>query len=190
VFRSGDVIANPLTGVRLVFRRTAAETGGAAVVFEAFLAPNGHVPPERVHPHQELQLEVLAGSVGTSVGGRRAVAGPGTRVVVPAGTPGRVWNAGDDVAHLVAEVAPALGFEPLVEATVALAAAAHAKGRFRPGLLERAAVAAAHFETARPAFPPAPLQRLGLAVAALLGRALGRGAAPSPTLPGAVRRTP
>ncbi len=181
VFRSGDVIEDPATGTRLVFRRTAAETGGGAVVVEAFLEPNGLVPGERLHPHQGQRLEVLAGSLGASIGGSRSVAGAGTRLTVPPGTRCRFWNAGDDVVHVVAEITPALRFESLVEALCALGAETEA-GR-RPGALQRAVVAAAHFDTARPAFPPAFAQRLWLAFAAPLGRALGRRTIPSPTPP-------
>jgi len=183
VFRSGDVIEDPATGTRVVFRRTAAETGGGAVVVEAFLEPNGLVPRERVHPHQEQRLEVLAGSLGASIGGSRSVAGAGARLTVPPGVRCRFWNAGDDVVHVVLEVAPALRFESLVECACALGVATAAG--LRPGPLRRAVVAAAHFDTARPAFPPSPLQRLWLAVAAPLGRALVRRDTPSPTPPDA-----
>jgi quercetin dioxygenase-like cupin family protein len=183
VLRSGDLIADPTGGIRLVFRRTAAETGGAAVVFEAFLEPNGVVPGERVHPRQEQRVDVLAGSLGTRIGGRRTVAGAGARLTVPAGTPHCFWNAGDEIVHAVVEVTPALAFESLVESLFALRAEARAAGRARPALLRRAAVAHAHFATAHAASPPAPVQRLWLALAATLARALGRPVVPSSTSP-------
>ena len=161
--------------MRLVWRRTSAETGGHAVVAEAILEPNGYVPTLHVHPRQQQRVEVLDGSVGAQIRRARSVVGAGTRLTVPAGVPHRFWNAGAEPAQLVVELTPALRFESLVETLFALAAAGRTDARGRPPALQAAVVAAAHMDTVRSAFPPAPLQRLGLAVAAPLGRALGHG---------------
>jgi mannose-6-phosphate isomerase-like protein (cupin superfamily) len=83
----GDVIENPVTGERLVFHKTSRETGGEAVVVETFVQPNGFVAAAHVHPNQEEQFEILRGSVGFKVGGKKLVAGPGKRLTVPPGTP-------------------------------------------------------------------------------------------------------
>jgi len=152
--QSGDSLENGTTGTRLVWRMSARETDGAAVVLEAFLAPNGWVPRRHVHPRQRQRVEVLAGSVGAHVGRRHSVVGAGGRIAVPAGVPHRFWNAGEETAHLVVETAPALGFEPLLESLFA------ADG---DGALPLALVAA-HLDTVRLPFPPARLQRLALAL--------------------------
>lgn len=189
VIRAGESISDPLAGVRVVFRRTAAETGGGAVVFEAFLEPNGLVPRARVHPRQRQRLEVLSGSLGVSIGGRHSVASAGSRLEIAPGTPHRIWNAADEVAHVVVEIAPALRYESLVEGLFALAAEAQAAGRATPSLLRRAAILHAHFETAHLAFPPSPVQRLLLAAAARVARLLGHRPVPS-TEPRATGSTP
>jgi quercetin dioxygenase-like cupin family protein len=186
----GDSISDPLAGVRIVFRSTAAQTGGCALVFEAFLEPTGHVPRDHVHPRQEQRLEVLSGSLGSAIGGRRSVARAGTRLAIPRGTPHRIWNAGDDLAHVVVEIAPALHYESLVESLFALAVETHAAGRSRPGLLRRLAVLEAHFGTAHAAFPPAPVQRLLLAVAASVARMLGHRPVHPASEPDATGSTP
>ena len=41
MIQAGDVIENPVTGERLVFRKTSRETNGEAVVLETFVKPNG-----------------------------------------------------------------------------------------------------------------------------------------------------
>ncbi|HEX7084249.1 MAG TPA: cupin domain-containing protein [Gaiellaceae bacterium] len=168
--KSGDAVENPVTGVRVVWRKTSAETGGLAVVAEVLLPPNGHVPFLHVHPRQQERLEVLAGSVGVRVGRGRSVVGPGARIVVPVGTPHRYWNAGDEPAHLVVELTPALRYEAFVATLCALAAAGEAEGRRRTPALRLAALAADHFDTVRLAFPPAAVQRLVLAAVAPLAR--------------------
>src|SRR5215831_16901602 len=121
MIRTGTVIENPVTGERIVFRKTSQDTGGEAVVIETYVQPHGFVAAAHVHPSQEERFEVLAGTVGFKVGREKKVVGPGQRITVPAGTPHRFWNAGDTVAHFVCEVRPALQFESLLETMFALA---------------------------------------------------------------------
>jgi mannose-6-phosphate isomerase-like protein (cupin superfamily) len=180
MIRAGDVLENPITGERLVFRKTSQETGGEAVVIEAFVKPDGAVAATHVHPYQEERFEVLKGSVGFRLGRKKLVAGPGQRLTVPAGTPHKFWNAGDDVAHFVCEIRPALQFEQLIETMFALAADGKTNRKGMPNPLRLAVIARAHFEDVRLPFPPAWMQRTGLALGAPVGRLLGYGATYEP----------
>jgi mannose-6-phosphate isomerase-like protein (cupin superfamily) len=173
MFRAGDTIENPVTGERLVFRRTAAETRGELVVVETFVEPGGFVAATHVHPHQEERFEVVDGTLGFRVGGDTVEAGPGERLVVPAGTPHRFWNAGDGVARFVCEVRPALDFERLLATMFALAADGKTNRKGMPNPFRLAVIARAHFDTVRLPFPPVAIQRLGLGVAAPIGRLVG-----------------
>ena len=83
-------------------------------------------------------------------------------MTVPAGTAHKFWNAGDDEAHFVCEVRPALQFEQLM-----------------PNPLRLAVIARHHFDDVRLPFPPMWAQRMGLALGAPVGRVAG--------LPGDVR---
>ena len=176
MIRAGDTIQNPVTGERLVFRKTSADTGGQAVVIETFVQPNGFVAAAHVHPSQEERFEILRGAVGFKIGRKKLVAGPGQRLTVPAGTPHKFWNAGDDEAHFVCEVRPALQFESLLETMFALAADGKTNRKGMPNPLRLAVIANAHFDTVQLPFPPALVQKLGLALGAPLGRVLGYGA--------------
>ena len=173
MIRAGDTIENPVTGERIVFRKTSRDTNGEAVVIEAFVKPSGFVAAAHVHPHQEERFQVLRGSVGFRVGRKKLVAGPGQRLTVPAGAPHKFWNAGDEEAHFVCEIRPALQFEQLLETMFALAADGKTNRKGMPNPLRLAVIANAHFDTVRLPFPPASLQRLGLALGAPLGRVLG-----------------
>jgi len=126
-----------------------------------------------VHPSQEERFEVLRGSVGFRVGRRKLVAGPGKRLTVPAGTPHKFWNAGDEEAHFVCEIRPALQFESLIETMFSLAADGRTNRKGMPNPLQLAVIANAHFDTVQLPFPPALVQKLGLALGAPLGRLLG-----------------
>ena len=104
---------------------------------------------------------------------------PGRRLTVPAGTPHKFWNAGDDVAHFVCEVRPALQFESLLETMFALAEDGKTNRRGMPNPLRLAVIANGHLDTVRLPFPPALVQRIALALGAP-GRAARR---LSPQLP-------
>ena len=126
-----------------------------------------------MHPSQEERFEVLRGTVGFKVGREKLVAGPGKRLTVPAGTPHKFWNAGDEVAHFVCEIRPALQFESLIETMFSLAADGKTNRKGMPNPLQLAVIAQAHFDTVQLPFPPAIVQRIGLALGSPLGRVLG-----------------
>jgi quercetin dioxygenase-like cupin family protein len=186
MIHAGDSIHNPVTGERIVFRQTSRETNGEAVVIETFVQPDGFVAAAHVHPGQEERFEILRGTVGFKVGRKKLVAGPGRRLTVPAGTPHTFWNAGDDEAHFVCEVRPALQFEALLETMFALAADGKTNRKGMPNPLRLAVIANAHFDTVQLPFPPAWLQRAGLALGAPCGCLLGYGATYVPAEPAPV----
>jgi quercetin dioxygenase-like cupin family protein len=170
---TGQTLRNRVTGETLVFRTTSADTNGERVVVETFVEPNGAVAAAHVHPAQEERFEVLAGEVEFRLGKRKLVAKPGDRVLVPAGTPHRFRNVGEETAHFVCEVTPALGFEQLIETMFSLAEDGKVNRKGMPNPLRLAVVAKHHFGDVQLPFPPAWLQRLGLALGAPLGRLLG-----------------
>ena len=87
--------------------------------------------------------------------------GAGERLTVAAGTPHAFWNAGDDEAHFVCEVRPALQFEQLLETMFALANDGKTNRKGLPNPLRLAVIANHHFEDVRLPFPPAWMQRWG-----------------------------
>lgn len=170
---TGQTLKNSVTGETLVFRATSADSGGERVVVECFVEPNGAVAAAHLHPKQEERFEVLAGELELRVGKHTIVAKPGDRILVPAGTPHRFRNVGEETAHFVCEVTPALGFEQLLETMFSLAEDGKVSRRGLPSPLRLAVIARHHFDDVRLPFPPAWLQRLGLALGAPLGRLLG-----------------
>ena len=181
MIRAGDVIENPVTGERIVFHKTSQETNGEAVAFETFVQPDGFVAAAHVHPKQEERFAIVSGTLGLRIGDEEIVAGPGETVTIPAGTRHRFWNAGDDVVRFRCEVRPALQFEQLLETMFALAAAGKTNGKGMPNPLRLAVIARAHFDVVRLPFPPAFVQRIGLALGAPLGRLLGYAPTYAPT---------
>ena len=170
MIRAGDSIHNPVTGERIVFRQTSADTNGEAVVIETYVEPHGFVAAAHVHPSQEERFQVLRGTVGFKIGRTEQVAGPGTRVTVPAGTPHRFWNAGDEELTLTGEVFPAGNLEFFLSAIYA-SVAAHGG---RPGALDAAYLLTRYRTEFAMTAIPAPVTRFVLPLQALFGRAFGR----------------
>jgi mannose-6-phosphate isomerase-like protein (cupin superfamily) len=173
MIRAGDSIENPVTGERLVFKKTAAETDGEYVLFECVVEPSGFVAAAHVHPFQEERFEILEGAVTFKLDGQELPTGPGDRILVPAGRKHQFWNAGETEARFECEVRPALEFERLVETMFALARDGKTNRKGMPNPLRLAVIARAHFDTVRLPFPPAWLQRFGLVLGAPLGWILG-----------------
>ena len=172
MIRPGDRLENTVTGEVLVFHRTSAETDGESVLVETIVRPGGFVAAAHVHPFQTERFEVLEGVVGFRIGDREVVSRAGDVAVVGPGTAHRFWNAGESEARFLCEVRPALQFESLIETMFTLAAEGKTNGRGLPNPLRLAVIARAHFDTVRPPFPPAVVQRVALALGAPLGRLL------------------
>jgi quercetin dioxygenase-like cupin family protein len=173
--RTGDTIHNPITGERITFLATSADTGGEAVVIEAVVQPDGAVAAGHVHPSQSERFAVKSGKLGLKVGGKKLELGPGDVAVVEAGTRHKFWNAGDEAVTFVCEIRPALQFESLLETMFALAADGKTNRKGMPNPLRLAVIANRHFDTVRLPFPPAWMQKAGLVLGAPLGRLLGYG---------------
>ncbi|HEX2505378.1 MAG TPA: cupin domain-containing protein, partial [Gaiellaceae bacterium] len=114
MFYAGDTIENPVTGERLVFRATAAETNGELTAFDTYVKPNGAVAAAHYHPIQAERFEVVSGTIGLEVASEKLELGPGHVVRIEPGTPHKFWNAGEDELHFVAEVRPSLRFEEMI----------------------------------------------------------------------------
>lgn len=171
--RAGDILENPVTGERIIFHKTARDTRGKAVLIETVLQPKARVAAVHLHPRQEECFEIVGGSVGFRIGRRKFVARSGQRLTVAARMPHRFWNAGHGPARFFCEIRPALGFETLIETMFSLAVDGRTNRRGMPNPLQLAVIAGAHFDIVRLPFPPAFVQRMGLALGVPLGRLLG-----------------
>ena len=180
MFHAGDQIENPVTGERLVFHETAAETNGERVVFETIVQPGGFVAAAHVHPFQTERFEVLAGTLGMRRGKEKVELTAGEVVIVEPGTVHKFWNAGDGEVRFVCTVTPAVQFERLIATMYSLAAAGKTNRKGMPNLLRLAVIANAHFDTVRLPFPPAILQRIGLALGSPFGKLVGYDATYTP----------
>lgn len=112
--RAGDEVENPATGERVVFVRTAADTGGKLLEMENIWTRADHATAPHVHPGMEETWEVLAGRARFLIGDEERTAGPGEVVVAPPGVPHQAWNESGGETRLRITMRPALRWEDFV----------------------------------------------------------------------------
>jgi quercetin dioxygenase-like cupin family protein len=171
----GQILDNPVSGERFVFRQTAADTDGELLEFDLHLAPQGQVPGRHVHKLQEERFEVLSGTMRFKLGRKTIVAGPGETVLVPAGASHRFDNGGDDEAVVRVQVRPAMKMEQLFETVVGLAEEGRTTKKGMPKPLDLALFVHEFKDEVQAPFPPAFMQRAALAPLAFLARKRGHG---------------
>jgi mannose-6-phosphate isomerase-like protein (cupin superfamily) len=173
MIRKGDTLENPVTGERVTFLETAAETNGERVLIDVTVQPDGFVAAAHVHPYQSERFEIVAGEAEFKLGKETVHAGPGDVVMVEPGMLHSFRNAGEGELRFVTEVRPALSFETFLETMYGLAADGKTNRKGLPNPLRLAVIMREHFDLVRLAFPPAWVQKAGLVCGAPFGRLLG-----------------
>jgi quercetin dioxygenase-like cupin family protein len=172
---AGQTIENPVSGEKITFIQTSADTDGELLEIELELAADGAVPGAHIHPEQEERFEVIEGTMSFRMGLKKIVAGPGEVVTVPAGKVHAFKNAGDDTAKVRVQVRPALQMEQLFETTVALAEDGRTTGKGMPKPLDLALFVREYRREVKAPFPPAPVVRALLAPLAWMATRKGHG---------------
>ena len=171
--RAGEVIENPVSGERIRWLVTAADSYGALLRWEHTLSPGAAVVRDHVHPRQQERFEVLAGQGRFRAGSETREAAAGDIVVVPPGIRHGFRNTGNDELRVLIEVRPSLRMENLFEAIFALARAGRATRTGQPRLFEAALIAQECSDVAYLPGPPVTVQKAGIAALAGVARRLG-----------------
>jgi len=115
--REGQQISNPRTGQQMTF----VELRGELLRIDSVNPPTAEREPVHIHPRQESGAEVLSGSLVFEVAGERRRLGAGETISVPANTPHRFWNDGNEKACSIRFFRPALDIASFFETMFALA---------------------------------------------------------------------
>ncbi len=120
---AGDEMVNEVTGLRTVFRKTAADTDGELLQVDWIGDPGWTAGPKHVHRKQLERFTVVSGTLGVHVDGAERVYGPGEVAEAPAGSVHTAWNAGKggEKVHALVEFEPALRAEVPLETLAGLA---------------------------------------------------------------------
>jgi quercetin dioxygenase-like cupin family protein len=179
----GQVIQNPVSGERITFRQTSADTDGELLALDLELSPDGHVPGMHVHPAQEERFEITSGKVRFRKGLKRIEAEAGDVVVVEPGKIHKFENVGDEGAAMRVQVRPALQMERLLETTVELAEDGKVTKKGMPKPLDLALFVREFKDEVRGPGSPGWVQRASLAPLAFLARRRGRAERYAPVRP-------
>jgi mannose-6-phosphate isomerase-like protein (cupin superfamily) len=177
--RAGDVFENPVTGERVVVRVGTEESGGGLLVADLHVRPGGAVAGEHVHTRIEEWFTVMGGRVGFRLDGHEIIAPNNERLHVPAGVAHDWWNAGEEEARVVVEVAPGARFEEMIKNLYGLAQDGKTDAKGRPGLLQTSLFAREFEDVLRFTKPTRTVQKVLFGVLAPIARLLGyRGSYP------------
>jgi quercetin dioxygenase-like cupin family protein len=165
----GQEISNPRTGQRMKF----VELEPDLLRIDSVSPASNEPEPLHVHPRQESGAELLSGSLVFEVDGVQRRLEPGDSIAIPAGTPHRFWNDGEQDAHWSGYFRPALASAEFFETLFALAGEDKLDAKGMPRPLQLAVMVPAFAEEIRPVSPPWPLLRVGAAMLAPLARARG-----------------
>ena len=170
---AGDAIENPVSGQRLIFRKTAQDTGGELLEVEAvYTKPTPSRPPVHHHPRQEERFEVLSSGLNVVVNGRERTLEEGEFLIIPPGVPHQMWAA-EAGARVNWQTRPALKTEAFFETVWGLAKDGKVNNKGVPNPLRAALIARKYEDEFRLASPPWAIQRLLFRSLALVGRLLG-----------------
>jgi hypothetical protein len=107
-----QTISNPRTGQQMTFVELSPELLRIDSISPS--GADGH-EPGHVHPKQESGAEVISGSLMFEVDGTERRVGPGESISIPANTPHRFWNDGEEDAHSIGFFKPALDIAAFFE---------------------------------------------------------------------------
>ena len=162
-------LENRHTGEVLVMRRMRDAQGQIVLTLDGTLPPGTSGPPLHVHFHENEEGIVKAGTLGAQIGKDKFVVPAGGNVVLPAGSPHRWWNAGDDLLEFSGHVVP-VDLDRYLQAVFAVLNASNG----RPPIFYLAHVLWRHRDTQLLSIPPPPIQRILLPVVLIIGRILGK----------------
>ena len=169
---AGQTISNPITGEHFTFLRTTDQTHGELLVCDCRVTPGGARIAPHKHATQEERFQVLSGTLGVMLGGKKQILQAGDKIVLPARVKHQWWNAGDGEVRFRVEVAPARNLEAVLEALATMARDGKLNKRAMPKNPFVLANLGRFSETYLPGIP-IWMQKLGLAMGSTLGRVFG-----------------
>ena len=170
--KTGDIIENPITGERITFLQTAADTGGERLVIELSLAPSAHNAAAHLHDKQLERIRIDRGELRIVVGDAEPrTYRQGEECVLEPGVPHVWWNESGEQAQVTIEYEPALKTEQFFESFFALARAGRTDDKGVPRFLQLVLMSREYdiYDGGAPVW----LQKLLFPVLGPLSRALG-----------------
>jgi quercetin dioxygenase-like cupin family protein len=168
----GKEMAASKLGLRMVFRETAAETGGETLRLDVFVDPDTPILGKHMHPRQVERIEVVAGGLRGTVGGEEKRLRQGDASEIPPTVMHHWSSEPGEVAQLRVEFRPALRTEVVFETLLGLASEGKVRRNGMPRLLQASVFIQEYGDELY--FPiPGPIKKVLAAVVAPVARRFG-----------------
>src|SRR5215208_3419736 len=172
--RAGDVVWNSLTGEKALVIESAEENGGARIVVDFVVEPDGFVPGgEHLHAVCTEHFQVRSGQIAFMLDGEERTLGAGEEATIAPGVWHRWWNAGRDEVRIRARIEPAIRFQEALLVFWGLCSHGLTDEQGRPSPLIGALVATRYRRELRYRQPPGAVQRVAFPPLAALARLRG-----------------
>lgn len=143
--KKGKTITNKITGEKITWVETSADTNGKYILFEFDVAPKGYVPVRHIHPSQNEHFEILSGSLRLELNGETKHLSASDKIIVPKGQPHQWWNdSPDTTVKMKIKFEPALKTEIFFEQFFGLANDGKTKADGSPKFLQVMAMSNAY----------------------------------------------
>ncbi len=173
--KTGTTINNPVTGDRIIFLKTAADTNGALLEIEYIVTRCESEPhvPLHIHLVSEERFEVRKGKLGVIIGKEKSkkILNVGESILIPPSTFHTFWNAGEEDLHFITEIKPPGQFQTYWETMFGLARDGKVNAQGFPNILQLM-VLAQIADSYTPDAPPTILKFV-IAILGTIGRLLG-----------------
>lgn len=173
--KTGHTVDNPVTGDRVTFLKTAADTNGALLQIEYIVTRRESEPhiPLHIHLVSEERFEVRIGKLGVIIGKEKnkKILNVGESILIPPGTPHTFWNTGEEDLHFITDIKPPGQFQAYWETMFGLARDGKVNSQGLPNILQLM-VLAQIADSYTPDPPPAVLKFI-IAILGTIGRLLG-----------------
>jgi quercetin dioxygenase-like cupin family protein len=172
--KAGECIENPVTGEKMTFLLTGADTGGELLRIDMTVRPGGFVAAEHIHPAQEERFQITSGRITLRAADRERHYGPGDTITIPPGVPHAWWNSGGDDLRVTLDFRPAGRFAEFITTFFALARAGKTNRRGLPtNPLQLAATFAEYRDVIHGTMPPWAVQQVLFALLGPVARLFG-----------------
>ena len=111
-------LRNPKTGEIITFQKTASDTQGQLFEMSYKMSPHAAIADEHSHPHQEMTIKVLSGTLTCTLDGVDQKVRAGEEVVIPAGVDHFQRNDAEEEVHAVEGYRPALQMQEFFEVLI------------------------------------------------------------------------
>ena len=171
--QKGDVLINPVSKEKVIFRETRKSTDNELLKMEAFGLIEGFNETRHIHPDQQETHIVLEGVMGAEMAGKEYTLKANDTITFPPNVPHKFWNISGDDLHFITEFRPAYETEDFIETYIAIAQTGKVNKKGQPPFLQFFVILKRYPIAGYLAGPPLFLQKMIIGLLASIGRLFG-----------------